>query len=209
MNSQDKWDALRDKILESDCHIVCLQKTKRDRFDHFYVKKFCPRSLDKFVWSPSAGASGGLLTIWNSSILDGILVHANSYALTCKFASRLDNKEFHITNIYGPFVHAQKQGFATWLMNFDTSEFKDWILAGDFNLYRQPENRNKPGGDLSEINLFNELISDLDLTEIPFTGREFTWSNMQRDPLLIKLDWVFTSASWTLSYPATHVQSLS
>jgi hypothetical protein len=59
------------------------------------------------------------------------------------------------------------------------------------------------------MNLFNELISDLDLTEISLNGRQFTWSNMQSDPLLIKLDWVFTSASWTLNYPATHVQALS
>jgi len=57
--------------------------------------------------------------------------------------------------------------------------------------------------------MFNELISDLDLVENPFSGREFTWNNMQRDPLLVKLDWVFTSSTWTLSYPATHVQPLS
>ena len=32
---------------------------------------------------------------------------------------------------------------------------------------------------------------------------------MQADPLLVKLDWVFTSSSWTLSFPATFVQPLS
>lgn len=59
------------------------------------------------------------------------------------------------------------------------------------------------------MNMFNEAISDLDLIEIPFSGRDFTWSNMQADPLLVKLDWVFTSSSWALSYPATFVQPLS
>lgn len=43
------------------------------------------------------------------------------------------------------------------------------------------------------MNMLNELISDLDLIELPFSGRNFNWSNMQADPLLIKLDWVFTS----------------
>lgn len=71
INSQDKWDAIRDKIAESACQIICLQETKRDAFDHFYIKKFCPRNLDKFVWSPSDGASGGLLTVWNSNVFDG------------------------------------------------------------------------------------------------------------------------------------------
>ena len=123
--------------------------------------------------------------------------------------NKLDNKSFHVTNIYGPSQSNQKQAFATWLMNFDTSEFDDWLLARDFNMIRQPKNRNKPGGDLSEMNLFNEIISDLDLVEIPFNGRSYTWTNMQSDPLLVKLDWAFTSSGWTLSYPATHVQPLS
>jgi len=73
-------------------------------------------------------------------------------------------------------------------MKFDTNDFDDWIIARDFNLIRYPENRNIPGGDLSEMNMFNELISDFDLVEIPFSGREYTWSNMQDDPLLVKLD---------------------
>jgi hypothetical protein len=40
---------------------------------------------------------------------------------------------------------------------------------------------------------FNDLIQHLDLVEIQFQERAFTWSNMQNDPLLEKLDWVFTS----------------
>jgi len=142
-------------------------------------------------------------------LFDDSVVHTNSYAVTVKLLSRLDNKTIHVTNIYGPASSPQNMGFITWLMNFDTSDFDDWVLGGDFNLIRHPENRNKPGGDLTEVNLFNEAISDLDLIDIPFSGRNFSWSNMQDDPLLVKLDWVFTSASWTLSFPATFVQPQS
>lgn len=136
-------------------------------------------------------------------------MQCNSYAITIKLTCRLDNKCYHITNIYGPSNSSQKQGFITWLMNLDTSSFEDWALGGDFNLFRNPENRNKPGGDIGEMCMFNEMITDLDLVEIPFSGRNFTWSNMQSDPLLVKLDWVFTFSSWTLSFPATFVQPLS
>lgn len=88
------------------------------------------------------------------------------------------------------------------------TNFDDWLLVGEFNLYRQPEHRNKLGGDINEMLMFNEMIADLDLSEVPFSGQEFTWSNMQDDPLLVKLDWVFTSSAWLLSYPATQVQCL-
>jgi hypothetical protein len=32
---------------------------------------------------------------------------------------------------------------------------------GDFNLIRCPENINKLGGDIGEMNMFNEMLSDL------------------------------------------------
>ena len=170
---------------------------------------FCPRNLDQFAYSPSVGASRGIITIWNSSLFGGSVVHINSYAMTVKLLCKLDNKIIHLTNIYGPASSPQKMGFITWLMNFDTSDFDDWVLGGDFNLIRYPENRNKPGGDQTEMNLFNEAISDLDLVDIPFSGRNYTWSNMQNAALLVKLDQIFTSASWTLTFLAMFVQPLS
>jgi hypothetical protein len=45
---------------------------------------------------------------------------------------------------------------------------------GCFNLIRNPKNRNRAGGDINEMNMFNEIISDLELVEIPFSGRNFT-----------------------------------
>src|ERR1041384_2466831 len=76
---------------------------------------------------------------------------------------------------------------------------------GDFNFIITPDDRNRPGGDINDMLLFNEAINNLGLVELPLKGRQFTWSNMQERPLLIKLDWFFTSASWSNSYPATLV----
>jgi hypothetical protein len=89
-----------------------------------------------FAFSPSIGASGGLLTAWNTSLFDGSVVQANSYAITMKLLCRLDNKCIHVTNIYGPSSSSQKLLFITWLMNLDSAEFDHWTLGGDFNLIR-------------------------------------------------------------------------
>jgi hypothetical protein len=79
--------------------------------------------------------------------------------------------------------------------------------VGDFNLIRGPENMNKSGGDVSFMLLFNEAISAQGWAEIPLQGRKFTWSNKQQSPLLERLDWFFSSCSWTLNYPNTLVYS--
>lgn len=52
INSQRKWDAIRDKIAESGASMVFLQETKRGHFDHDYIRHFCPRHLDKFEFFP-------------------------------------------------------------------------------------------------------------------------------------------------------------
>src|SRR3954462_6336832 len=59
INSEKKWVALSQKILESECEIICLQETKREDFDDEYIRKFCPKKLNKFDFLPSAGASRG------------------------------------------------------------------------------------------------------------------------------------------------------
>lgn len=129
--------------------------------------------------------------------------------VTVKFTNIFDNSCFFLSNVYGPSHAAGKLAFITWFINLDTSEFDEWIIAGDFNLYRSMKDRNKPGDDPRDMNLFNDFISYLELVDIPFSGRTFTWSNMQNDPLLIKLDWVLCNANWSLQYPSTSGQPLS
>jgi hypothetical protein len=78
------------------------------------------------------------------------------------------------------------------------------MIIGDFNFYRSLENRNRGGGgDMQDVMLFNEIINNLGLQEIPLKGRSYTWSNMQENPLLQQIDWCFTSMNWISNYPNT------
>ena len=82
MNSQDKWLALRQKIDESDCNILCLQETKRQNLDLAYIQKICPQRFNKFKYLPSIGASGGILTAWNGTLFTGQLLFQNKFSLS-------------------------------------------------------------------------------------------------------------------------------
>jgi hypothetical protein len=53
--------------MEINCDILCIQETKKDSFDDSYIRYFCNRSLDKFAFGPSIGASGGFITIWKGT----------------------------------------------------------------------------------------------------------------------------------------------
>ncbi len=67
INSDAKWNAIRQKVEESACSLFCLQETKREVFDMAYVKKFCPRRFDKFAFAPSRGPRGDCL--WAGIVL--------------------------------------------------------------------------------------------------------------------------------------------
>jgi endonuclease/exonuclease/phosphatase family metal-dependent hydrolase len=64
INSTHKWAALRSKIHESKCDIICLQETKRENFDHAYVKNFCPHNLTILNSLPQLG-------LWEEPLLYG------------------------------------------------------------------------------------------------------------------------------------------
>lgn len=209
INSEKKWIALRNKIEESGCDIICLQETKREDFDSSYIKKFCPSKFTNFEFLPSRGASGGLITIWNGSLFSGHLSFLNEFSISISLTSLLSNESWILTNIYGPCLPEKKTEFLDCFGSIDMPDDLDWLIVGDFNFCRQPSDRNKLGGDVNGMLLFNEAINNLGLIELPLKGRKFTWSNMQKDPLLERLDWFFTSAAWTQSFPSTFVAPLA
>jgi endonuclease/exonuclease/phosphatase family metal-dependent hydrolase len=44
INSQDRWNDIRQGIDETDCNMICLQETKRENFDQAYLRNFSPKT---------------------------------------------------------------------------------------------------------------------------------------------------------------------
>lgn len=208
LNSEGKWESVRNKIFECCCDIVCLQETKRESFDFRYIRKFCPTSFDSFCFLPSVGASGGILVAWKGSLFSGVEIFQNEFSISIEFTSLANNDTWVLRTVYGPCTSERKMDFLDWFGNIQMPDDSDWLIVGDFNLIRKMEDRNRPGGNLTEMNLFNEAIDSLGVVEIPLHGRHFTWTNKQQPPLLERLDWFFSSIAWTLKYSHTLVKSL-
>jgi exonuclease III len=188
INSQDRWNDIRQRFDETNCNIICLQETKRENFDQAYLRNFCPKNLNQFAYTPSVGNSGGIITVWNGNLFNGILISQDRHHITMKFTCKYSGRIWYLTNIYGPAHNEERMDFITWMADLDSSDMQLWMIMGDFNLIRGPENRSRTGGDNNNMMNFNAIIQAHDLEEIPLKGREFTWSNMQDSPLLERLD---------------------
>jgi exonuclease III len=42
INSRDKWNAIRDKVTDSMCDIICFQETKKEEIDVNFLRNVCP-----------------------------------------------------------------------------------------------------------------------------------------------------------------------
>lgn len=146
---------------------------------------------------------------WNSSIFTASNIVIESFGIQLTFTSTHSNLSWTLVTVYGPCAGIERDNFLTWLHDLQILDDDLWLLLGDFNFYRSVFNRNKSGADINDIFLFNEVISDLGLVELPIKGKAFTLSNMQQQPLLEQSDWFFTSPSWTLSFPHTLVKPLA
>lgn len=121
----------------------------------------------------------------------------------------MTQQDWWLTNIYAPCTPAGREVFLHWFSNLEVLADRLWIIIGDFNMIRTPKNRNKPGGDIQRMLDFNMAISQLGVQEIPLKGQAYTWLNMQRHPLLEKLDWCFVSQAWSMHFSTTAAHSMS
>jgi hypothetical protein len=171
------------------CHLFA--RNKKENFDLAFIKACCHSHFDEYVFIPSVGASGGLIIIWNNSVFSGMVMHYEPFAISVHFTSKQSTQKWTLVNVYGPCNGDLRDAFVQWLYNLNIPIDEDWLILGDFNFIRSPENRNKPGGNIDDMLIFNDVIRTQNLTELSIKGRKYTWSNMQEDPLLEQLDWFF------------------
>jgi hypothetical protein len=68
----------------------------------------------------------------------------------------------------------RRDKISSWLNGLNVDDDCNWMFVGDFNFYISLEDRNREGGNMQDIMVFKEMISNLGLQEIPLKGRNFT-----------------------------------
>ena len=130
------------------------------------------------------------------------------FALRLKVTAIHNLVSWELITVYGPTREPTRTNFVAWLYGLEFQQDDLCLMVGDFNFYRSTSNRNKSGANINDMFIFNDIIQELGLLELPLKGRNYTWSNMQEQPLLQQLDWFFTTPTWSLTYPNTVVLPL-
>ena len=138
-----------------------MQETKCEQFDIRKIRTFCPRCFSQFAFSPSVGASNGILVIWNSSVFEGQLIEVQRFSVDVSFKSVHNSGKWTLVSVYGPCEGQPRDDFVSWLYHLTIPLDENWLLLGDFNFICSLDNRNLPGGDIDDTFQFNEIIGHL------------------------------------------------
>ncbi|GJX93757.1 RNA-directed DNA polymerase, eukaryota, partial [Tanacetum coccineum] len=131
-----KQSWIRDIIHHEKLSVIGIQETKMEQIDQIFVKSLWVRDNVDFASNGSIGASGGTLTIWNTSIFvkEGVLVGSSFSGAFGKWSGV--NETIFLINIYGPQEDHSKEELWDELSCLIESRQGVWILFGNLNAER-------------------------------------------------------------------------
>ncbi|GAU49411.1 hypothetical protein TSUD_407260 [Trifolium subterraneum] len=191
------------RFVDYDPVIVCLQETKVCVCDENLVSALWGSAPHAFSYRPSAGASGGLLTIRDSSEVEVWSTTSLEHVLVCHGRFISSDEIFYVVNVYAPCDLGAKQrlwdSLSVWLQSLVGERV---CVCGDFNAVRGQEERrsSRVGPRQSDHLPFNCFIEDNNLVDLPLGGRKYTW--YKGDGLsMSRLDRFLLSEEWCLAWP--------
>ncbi|XP_074271275.1 uncharacterized protein LOC141595203 [Silene latifolia] len=190
-----------------DASIVFLQETKCSLADS--VCKTSSLNLPHFCDTDALGLNGGLLLLWDdrSDILPLI---ADPHFILCKVVNRASNNVWFALFLYAESSNASRASF--WKdMKALCSSYSPLYMIGDFNQVEHHYDKLGGSSNITRWKSFLDWRINIPLSELSYSGPNFTWANKRDSSSLIleRLDRCYASQDWILLFPDAHLQNLN
>ena len=201
-----KWAAIRRLNLKHKVDLVCIQETKKERFDKIICQSIWGDSTVSWDNIPSVQASGGLLYKWNNLTfeVERRVKGRNFLMLEGRWVK--ENQRLYIVNVYAPCDLAGKRALWDELRQLKVSNPNGlWCFLGDFNSIRSQEERIGSSQRIAgtfDISDFNDWIFEMELQEIKCFGSRLTWFR-PNGSVKSRLDRFLVSDQWISLWPNT------
>jgi len=199
----EKRVEVRRLVQDKSPFVLCIQETKLSSVDDFCVKTLWGANSYGYSYQPSVGASGGLITmwdstrinVWSSASFDHVLVSIGTIILT--------GEDVVIVNVYAPCETVAKNIMWGRLTSYVLSKKASCLcVCGDFNSVRSIDEHKGRGTCFrqTDTDMFNKFIEDSQFIDLPICGRLFTW--YRGDGITMsRLDRFLLSDKWCERWP--------
>lgn len=113
---------------------MTVQETKTQTISGALIKNLWGNRECDWAFIPAIGASGDILTIWDTQKLEKLDELEGAYTLSIKLRNRGNKEIWKHTNVYAPIGYVEKQDFWNELAAAGGIwDNEAWCISGDFN----------------------------------------------------------------------------
>ncbi|KAL4284184.1 hypothetical protein GQ457_16G024570 [Hibiscus cannabinus] len=211
-------DALADEYRETNVNTlndimreVDTDKDGRICYDEFVVMMKAGTDWRKCLFNYSEVVNGRIWVVWRNDY-DVELIASSPQSITCK--TKFLGQVLYFTAVYGPNDGIIRRQIWSHLVDLKQTVAGDpWILLGDFNVIASPEESSDFNGSqvlCADMRDFLDCMDSLEVSDHPYNGPQFTWSNLQSESFLArKLDRALVKSSWIDLLPHSCVEFLA
>lgn len=176
--SEKKREKLRFILNKHRVNFLSIQESMMSKSDTFRIKSLWGNFGFEFLELLAIGHSGGLLSIWDprAFIKEEEYIRDRFIVVKGKWVSH--NLECYMVNVYAPQQETEKTILWQSLLNFMAEHAGNFIICGDFNSVRGPDERM--GTSFSKINAtnFNIFLENSNLVDLYLGRHKFTRTNI-------------------------------
>ncbi|KAL4361216.1 hypothetical protein GQ457_04G028760 [Hibiscus cannabinus] len=197
----EKLRAVAKALCSRKARVVFLQETKLSALKPWALNRLKGRTLDECASSPANGASGGLLSLWDSSFfaLESQIVKERTIFLIGKLVNC--NLKCGLVNIYAPNADADRGEFFESLSQVIENLQISIIIGGDFNTVKTADEKIGAAPNVGSMRRFNEFIERNNLIGLPVSGNPFTWCRGNQGFVASMIDRFLVSPEVMVSLP--------
>lgn len=209
LNDKEKRIWVKHAILKEAPTLVCLQETKWQEEQPQIIREALGPTLRNYVIIPACNTAGGVIVAWDNSILTEVEHIVGKYCLNIDFMINQDTSVFRFTGLYGPSTQRGRGSFYRELRQAKPQMEMPWLVAGDFNVTLNWEDRSNVNYPIQHMRGFRAVVNQLELMDVMLQGRQYTWSNEREVPTFVRLDRYMMSTAWVEQYPNTTLRAAS
>lgn len=195
--------------MDHGVHFIGLEETMKQEYTDAWFRSIS--GPKHFIWqqlSPS-GKFGGLLLGVNADVMEVLQVGCGDHYIRMQVLDRKSKCKTNLIVVYGPAQPENKDHFLAEFSQLCYSLSDPSIIGGDFNILRKTSDKNKPCVLPRWSMIFNSIIENNGLKELPLHGRLYTWANKLDNPTFEKIDRILVSTDWDLTFPLATVTGMS
>ena len=142
------------------------------------------------------GSAGGVLLLWDNNRISLVDSVVGSFSVTCLFKMPENGFLWAFSGVYGPTNNSFRESFWEELGSIKGLWDCPWCVGGDFNEVLFPNERSRGGRLSNSMRRFSDILSDLELRDLPLQGGPYTWSGGLNGNAMSRLDRFLVTADW-------------